>query len=61
MKKREISNDRAARELDVTSACIGNWANGKSIPTLCNMRKIGLWSGGWVKARDFYREMEGEK
>ena len=61
MDQRGFNNEQTAALLDVTSACIGCWLSGKSIPTLTNMRKIGLWSGGWVKHNDFYDEKESVK
>lgn len=53
---RNIKQNQAAEELDVTKDVYNSWEYGVRIPRPENMKKIAEWSGGQVTANDFYED-----
>lgn len=54
LKENNITQEEAARQLGVGQGVCSLWATGKRIPRPDRMAKITEWSGGEVKANDFY-------
>jgi transcriptional regulator with XRE-family HTH domain len=54
LKDKNITQEQAAKELDVAQGMISLWATGERLPRPENMAKIVKWSGGEVQPNDFY-------
>lgn len=57
LKKNNITQEEAAKELGVVQGVCSLWASGKRIPRPDKMAKITEWSGGEVTANDFYERV----
>lgn len=54
IKEKNITQDQAAKELNVPQATVSYWVRGVKIPSFENMKKIVEWSKGEVQPNDFY-------
>lgn len=56
LKRNKYSQNKLAKELEVTQAAVSRWCKGKVIPRPAVMKKILLLTGGAVTPADFYNE-----